>query len=63
MDAAARLDAGFLVSRDHELIVLERFALPLSLIEIENPSRLCREIRVTRENPTPVLPGTDGVLM
>ena len=63
MDAAACLDAGFLVSRDHKLVVLERFTLPLSLIEIENPSRLCRKIRVTRKNPTPVLPWTDGVLV
>jgi len=59
----AGLDAGLLVGADHELVRAQPAALPDSVVEIEDPPGLLLEIRVAREDPTPVLPGSDGVFV
>src|SRR5438876_4346457 len=63
MFAATGLDAGLLVRRDHELIVLEGLAVPTALIQIQNAARFRGEIGVAREDPGSMLPGTDGVFV
>ena len=63
MLAAAGLNAGLLIGRDDELIFLQGFAFPLTAIQIQNASRLGGKIRIPRKNPTPVIPGPNGILM
>jgi hypothetical protein len=63
MLAAAGLNAGFFIGGDHELIILQRPALPLASVEIQHASGLGREVRVTREDPTAVIPRPKGVFM
>ena len=63
MSAATRLDTGLLIRRDHELVVLQRLAVPTTLIQIQDAARLEGKIRVAREDPGAMLPGTDGVFV
>ncbi len=63
MEAMTRLDAGFFVGRDHKFIFGERLSLPLTLVEIQNPTRFGGKVRVARENPTAMLPRTNRVFM
>ena len=63
MFAHARLNAGFLVGGEHELVPAQAFALPLFGIQIEDAAGLEREIRIAREDPGAVLPGSNGVLV
>ena len=63
MDASAGLNAGLLIGRDHELILLQGLALPDPLVEVQQASGFERELRVARKNPTPMKPGADGVFM
>ena len=57
------LDTGLLVSRDHELIVLQRPAIPAALVEVQNAASFKRKVRVAREDPSSMLPRTDCVLV
>lgn len=57
------LDAGFLVGRQDELIILQRASLPDPFVKIQDTSRLLREIRVARENPAAVVPRSDRILV
>jgi hypothetical protein len=54
---------SLLVGRNHEIVVSQRLSLPLSFIEIEDPSCLGGELRVAWEDPTAVLPGANGILV
>jgi hypothetical protein len=63
MPAAACLNAGLLVGRDHKLIILQRFAAPKALLEIQDAARFKGKVRVAREDPSSMLPRTDGVFM
>src|ERR1035438_183004 len=45
------------------VISAQRLPLPLSLIESQHALRLGLKVRVTRENPTAVLPGPDGIFL
>jgi hypothetical protein len=57
----AGLDAGLLVGGDHEFVRAQPATFPDSVVEIEDPPGLLFEIRIAREDPTPVLPRSDGV--
>ena len=57
------LDAGFLIGRDDELVVLQRTTFPDSFVQIQDAPRFLREIRVAREDPAAVLPGPDRILI
>jgi hypothetical protein len=46
MLAAAGLNAGLFIGGDHELIILQRPALPLAGVEIQHAPGLGGEIRV-----------------
>jgi len=63
MLAAAGLNAGLLISGDHEFIVLQRPVMPPASVEIQHAPGLGREVRVTREDPTAVIPRAKGVFM
>ena len=63
MLAAPCLDAGLLIRRDHELVVLQGLAVPTTLIQIQNAARLSGKIGVAREYPGSMLPGADGVFV
>ncbi len=63
MDTASSLDAGLFVGGDHELIALQRPAVPGAGIEIENPAGLGGKLWVARKDPTAVIPGPNGILM
>src|SRR5205085_11336208 len=63
MDAAARLNACLLVSADHKFIVLQRFLIPVPAVQIQHPACLLAEIGILWEDPTPVVPGADRILM
>ena len=57
------LELGLLIGADHILVGAELDPAPEPLVELEHPGRLDREVRVPREDPRPVLPGLDRVLM
>lgn len=63
MYAAAGLDAGLLIGRDHELIGAQRFSIPLAGVQIQDASGFDGELGVARKDPAPMLPGTDGILI
>jgi hypothetical protein len=60
--AAPGLDAGLLIGTDHEIPRSERPALPETLVEVEDRPGLFGEEGIPGEDPTPVVPGSDGVL-
>lgn len=62
MLAAAGSDAGFFVGGEDKFIVLEGFAVPGSLIKVEQATSLAGEVGVARKDPTAVAPGANGVL-
>jgi len=62
MAALTRLDAGFFIGADDPLVVGQRSALPEALVEIEDAASLGSEVRITGEDPAPVVPRLDGVL-
>jgi hypothetical protein len=57
------LHAGFLVRRDHELVILQRTAFPGTAVKIENATGFIRKVGIAWEDPTAVVPGANGVLM
>ena len=63
MQAVAGLDAGLFVGREHKFILVQWLSLPLVLVEIQDPTRFERELRIPRKNPTAMLPRTNGIFM
>jgi len=63
MLAVPGLNAGLLIRRDHELVVLQGLAVPTTLIQIQNAARFSGKIGVAREDPGSMLPGADGVFV
>jgi hypothetical protein len=61
--AAPCLDAGFLVGRDHELIVFQRLTLPLARIHIKYAASFVSEVGIVWKDPATVIPGPNGVLV
>src|SRR5215210_639228 len=62
MAAAAGLDGGLFVGRDHVLPLSERLAFPPTLVEVQHPGGFLGEVGVPREDPRAVVEGPDGVL-
>src|ERR1700687_21185 len=63
MDAATGLNAGLFIGGDHEFIGLQRLALPLAAIQIQQATSLFGKVWILREDPTTVIPRADSVLM
>jgi hypothetical protein len=63
MFSEARLDAGFFVRTENELMGPEFTALPMVLVEIQKSAGFLFEVWVARKDPAAVLPRTDGVLV
>jgi len=63
MATRPRLDAGFLIGRQDEVIGGERPALPDPLIEVEDAPGFPSKVGIARKDPTPVLPGANRVFM
>jgi hypothetical protein len=63
VDAGSGSDAGLLVRRKHEFVVLQGLDLPDSLVEVEQASGFDRELRVARKNPTAVKPRSNRVFV
>jgi hypothetical protein len=61
MAAGQRLELGFLVRADHEVVLAERLAVPAAGVEVQHPGGLGGEVRVPGEDPRPVTPRLDGV--
>jgi hypothetical protein len=61
--AAARLNAGFLVGADHKVSGSQRLALPSSVIQIQNASCFVLKIRVPGLDPTAITPGANGIII
>ena len=59
--SASRLNAGLLVGRDYEVSSAQWRAFPNALVEIEDGTGVSRKIRITREDPTPMLPWAESV--
>jgi len=57
------LNARFLIGRYHKLVRMQFFSMPLSLVQVQQPFGLQRKLRVAREDPTAVLPRSDGILV
>jgi hypothetical protein len=63
MFPAASLDAGLLIRGNHELVLFEALALPAAGIQVQPPTSFFGEVGMARENPTTMVPGTNGILM
>src|SRR5207249_7313264 len=61
--ASSGLNAGFLVGRDHELIILQRLAFPFAGIQIQYAASFFSKVGIAWEDPATVVPGANGVLM
>jgi hypothetical protein len=57
-----RLELRLLIGANHVLVVAQRLAVPQPVVQVQHPTGLDREVRVTREDPRPVLPRLDHVL-
>ena len=60
---APGLDAGFLVGRDDEFVAPKRFSVPHALVEVQDPSGFNGKVRISRKDPTAVLPRPDRIGM
>ena len=63
MSTAACLDAGLFIGRQNKLVVPKRAPVPHSFIQIQNSPGFDRELPISGENPRPILPRSNGVLM
>jgi hypothetical protein len=61
MDPGSRLDRGFLVRAHHEIAGFQQLSLPAALVQVEDPTGLLAELRVTPKDPGAIVPGTDRV--
>jgi len=61
VNPSTHLNAGLLVGAQYVIFLVQRLALPLSVVQIENWTRSLAEIRISRKNPAAEGPGTDGV--
>ena len=62
METTARLNTGFLVSTKHELVVLQRLVLPDRWYR-SRCGRPWSEIGIAGKDPTPMVPGANGILV
>lgn len=62
VNSAAGLYAGLLIGGNDTIIVRQEIAIPQAFVQVENTTSLALEIGITREHPTAVVPGLDGVL-
>lgn len=62
MLSEARLNAGFLIGRDDEIVVSQRLSLPDPLVQIQDSTGFFLKGRVTGENPGTETPRANGVL-
>jgi hypothetical protein len=63
MAATTGLDAGFLISREDEFILLEGTTIPDSFIEVQDSSGFAIKLGITGENPRPISPRANRILM
>ena len=61
--APTGLNAGFLVGRDHELVILQRLAFPSAGIQIKNATGFFGKVGIAWEDPATVVPGPNVILM
>ena len=59
--AAAGLHTGLFIRREHEVIDTQRAALPHPLIQVQDLAGLGGKLRIARENPPAMLPGTQRI--
>ena len=59
--AAPRLNTGLLVGGDDEVVNPQWGALPSASVKIEDGSGLVRKLRIAREDPASMLPGTQSI--
>ena len=57
------LNAGFFVGRQNELIVLKATTVPSPFVQVENTAGLNSKMRISREDPTTMLPWPDCILV
>jgi hypothetical protein len=62
MLAAAGLNAGLFIGGDHEFVILQGAALPLTGIEIQHSTCFGGEIWIPWKNPTAVIRGPESHL-
>ena len=63
MTARSRLDAGFLIGAQDELIILKSTPIPHPVVKVQDSAGLAGEVGIARKDPRPVSPGSDGILM
>src|SRR6188472_1448562 len=63
MLAATGLNARLFVGGNHELILLQRAALPMASVQIQDAASLAGEVRIAWKDPTAVIPGPNGILV
>ena len=57
------MNTGLFVGREHEFIVLQILALPVTLLEVQNPTGFEGKIGSAWKQPTAMLPRTNGIFM
>ena len=57
------LDAGFFVRRQNKLVFLQALPVPNPFVEVENAPCLLSKMRISREDPTTMLPGSNRILV
>ena len=63
MAAAQRLQLGLLVGGDHVVVIAERHTAPDAGVQVQHPGRLGGEVGVPGEDPRPVPPRLDRVVV
>lgn len=61
--ASSGLNARLFVSRKYVISLMQPFSPPKSMIKVQHDSRLLCKLRVSRKDPTAVVPGTNSILL
>jgi hypothetical protein len=62
MFAPPGLDTGLLVEAQHVISRPQCCTFPAAPVQVDDAAGLAGEVRVARENPTAMAPGTQGIL-
>jgi hypothetical protein len=63
MRSCQNLQRTFLIRREHVIVRAERLVLPAPLIQLQNHAGFRHESGVAWKEPTPVIPGANGILV
>jgi hypothetical protein len=63
MTSSPSLDTGLFICTQNEFVIFKLTSVPNLLVKVKDLSSFDGELRIPGENPGPMLPGPDGILI